>query len=139
MAMLAEDAPQPWIGWEYLAWIISGAAMLLVLVGIILAIRRIFEQFRTRPEENGDVAVSLEPEDEVQILESGRVIPKIFLTEDEKIRRRFRRMILKNRKDRPAPAETPLEMEKIAGIDQKQDVRLLHEEYERVRYGTGTR
>lgn len=135
MAMLAEDAPEPWIGWEYLAWIVAGVSVVLIAVGIFYAIRRIFAEFRNRPEENGDIAVRLEPEDETVSLETASTHRTLFLTEEEKIRKRYRKMIRKNRKDRPGASETPEDMEKLAGISELAETKELHALYEKVRYG----
>ena len=56
-------------------------------------------------------------------------------TKEESIRREYRRFIKKNRKDCPAPYETPTEIEILAGVAETEMGKKLHESYEQVRYG----
>lgn len=56
-------------------------------------------------------------------------------SEVERIRRRYRKMIRKHRKDRPAPYESPAEIEACAGLSDDEEMQRLHVEYEAVRYG----
>lgn len=51
------------------------------------------------------------------------------------IRRRYRRTILQYRKEAPGISETPSEMESAAGLEDSDDMKALHAEYEKVRYG----
>ena len=55
--------------------------------------------------------------------------------ETVRIRRLYKRTIRKHRRDRPAPYETPAEMEEKAGLANDTAMRTLHADYERVRYG----
>ena len=51
------------------------------------------------------------------------------------VRRRYRRTILQYRKEAPGISETPSEMESAAGLEDSDDMKALHAEYEKVRYG----
>ena len=51
------------------------------------------------------------------------------------VRRRYRRVILRYRRQAPGISETPSQMEELAHIPDSEDIRSLHDEYERVRYG----
>ena len=53
----------------------------------------------------------------------------------EKIKRRYRKMIRMHREDRPAPYESPAEIEEGAGLQDDEEMRELHRAYEEVRYG----
>ncbi len=53
----------------------------------------------------------------------------------ERIKRRYRKTIRKHRKDRPAPYESPTEIEAGAGLKDDEQMRQLHKAYEEVRYG----
>ena len=56
-------------------------------------------------------------------------------TEEDKIRRSYRKFIRKNRKDRPAKFETPTEIETAAGVVDTTEGKELHKMYEFARYG----
>lgn len=102
----------------------------------LLSIRRIFAAFRGREEENGDIAVSLEdPEDAAVRLT--RRMRSFFAprSEREKIRRRYRSIILKHRKKRPGDFETPAEIEAGTDLSLVPDREELHAQYEAARYG----
>lgn len=55
--------------------------------------------------------------------------------EKESVRRKYRRTIRRYRKDAPDAAETPSEIEEKAGLADNEDMRALHAQYERERYG----
>lgn len=55
--------------------------------------------------------------------------------EAQRIRRKYRKTIRKHRKDRPAPYESPAEIEALAGLEQDEQMQKLHVQYETVRYG----
>ena len=56
-------------------------------------------------------------------------------SEGDKVRIQYRRYIKKHRKDRPAPYETPQEIEVAAGVADSVEGKELHYKYEKVRYG----
>ena len=51
------------------------------------------------------------------------------------IRRRYRKTILHYRSEAPGISETPSEIETLAGLPDSEDMKSLHAEYEKVRYG----
>lgn len=112
----------------------------IVLIAALLAaairgVRTAFGMFRESYDENGDIVESLE--DEVgDITQSGfTFLEKAAESEQERIRRYYRKVIRKHRKDRPAPYETPLEIETAAHIADSEEGRALHRKYEKARYG----
>lgn len=56
-------------------------------------------------------------------------------SEAQRIRRKYRKIIRKHRKDRPAPYESPIEIEVLAGLGEDEQMQKLHVQYEIVRYG----
>lgn len=125
--------------WKY-AWLTDLIAQILLIAVIGFAIfmmyknlRRVFDEFRDRDEENGDTAVTLE---------NGDVSERIFRrrrrsvpdTPAERVRREYRRTIRKARKDIPGAYETPEEIEREAGLFGTEAMRDLHERYEEARY-----
>ena len=117
----------PWIAAAGLAWL------------ALWLIRSCALAFRGAPEENGDIAVSLEPERDVTLREERRNRPRGALTERERVRRHYRRMIRRYRKknDLPLPGETPSRIEEGTDFPEGFDVKRLHETYEKARYGPG--
>lgn len=115
---------------------LGGAIVLAFVYGILCAIRRVFQDFRNSRDENGDIIE--------EIKDKGRTDREEMLgkeyrrtdSEAEKIKRRYRKMIRKHRKDRPAPYESPIEIEERAGLQDDEEMRKLHGAYEEVRYGT---
>lgn len=109
----------------------------LILAGVIFAALRgiyhAFHTFQDSYDENGDIVEKLEKSDIVE--------KKPFKKEDkkdtdkEKIRRQYRKVIRKHRKEKPYPYETPLEIETEAGIAGSEEGKRLHVQYEEARYG----
>ena len=118
---------------KILPWIAAAGLALLVFS----LIRSYALAFRGAPEENGDIAVSLEAERDVTVREEKRSRPGGTLTEREKVRRHYRRTIRKYRKknDMPLPGETPSRIEEGTDFPDGFDVEGLHVTYERARYG----
>ena len=119
---------------DMLFWVISGACILAVVYGILRAIRRGFQEFRSSYDENGDIIEEIkdrEKPDREEIPEKGRRADGAT----EKIRRRYRKMIRKYRKNSPAPYESPAEIEEGAGLKDNEEMQQLHKAYEQVRYG----
>ncbi len=144
-AMLGDHEPL----WEPPAWLLalgkylSIALMTAVLAGVALSIWReimnVAGDFSDRPEENGDISRRLRSDEEtaeqipvagLRLLLRGR--PR---TEKEQIRQTYRRTIRRYRKDLPARAETPSEIESAAALPQGFDMQGLHDQYEKARYG----
>ncbi len=94
-----------------------------------------FQDFRNSRDENGDIIEEIkdkEKSDREEMLERGR---RHTDSAAEKIKRRYRKMIRKHRKDRPAPFESPAEIEERAGLRDDEEMQVLHRAYEGVRYG----
>ncbi len=121
--------------------IVGAAGILLLILLAFLLIRGImarFLMFREGFEENGDVVRSLEPEDVTLRLSrrfSGKAPEE---PENLRIRREYKRVIRKYRRDTPLPFETPSEIEAAAAFPDGYDSGGLHERYEKARYGTRT-
>lgn len=127
--------PEPSAVMNGLFWVIGGVCMLVLLYGIILVIRQVFQDFRNSRDENGDIIEEIketEKSGREDMLGKGR---RGMDNAAEKIKRRYRKMIRKHRKDRPAPHESPAEIEEYAGLKDDEQMQLLHEAYEEVRYG----
>lgn len=110
--------------------------VLVFLYGVFLLIRQALRDFRDSRDENGDLVEELVDER----IQRQR---EVFLrrkkngaqSEAERVRRRYRQTIRRHRRERPAPFESPSEIEKYAGLGDDEQMRQLHREYEQVRYG----
>lgn len=109
------------------------AVMLLMLGAIVKEILNVFSDFRETYDENGDKVEVLEDEEAAVFLKRPGSEPEDL--ETKSVRKRYRRMIRKHRKDRPAVYETPTEIEALAGLSDDEEMQKLHIEYEEVRYG----
>lgn len=108
-------------------------AIVIVLLFLNL-VRRELAKFSQSVQEEDDIVESLEtPDGEENIF-----VKKIAWrrSEEDKIRRAYRRFIRKHRKDRPAIYETPTEIEMAAGVADTAEGKTLHEQYELARYGS---
>ena len=119
--------------------IFYGAMAIILLYVVYMAIKWIqseMQAFEVGLEEEADKVESLEEVDEESIISGPRFLrPK---TEEEKIRKEYRKFIRRHRKDVPAAYETPAEIEAIAGVAATPEGQELHVRYEQVRYGTGS-
>ncbi len=118
---------------EVVLYTICGAALLVVVWAAIQEIRKVFSDFRETYDENGDKIEVLEAEDSVVLLRRNHSEAEDLETKN--IRKKYRKMIRKHRKDRPAVYESPKEIEEQAGLLQDEDMQKLHVAYEEVRYG----
>lgn len=128
-------APEPSPFWNALFQVLGGICLLVFAYGIILAIKRVFQDFRNSRDENGDIIEEIEDKeksDKEEMLERGH---RHADSAAEKIKRRYRKMIRKHRKDKPAPFESPAEIEENAGLKDDEEMQELHRMYEGVRYG----
>lgn len=135
-AMLAEygaPAPTPW--WmNFIFNSITTVLFLLLAIVLIHKIYTVFQDFRTAVDENGDIVEELQDSaDHLQTIKmpAGRR----RLSEKEQIRKEYRKMIRRHRKDRPAVYESPAEIEDKAGIAGTEEATALHTRYEQARYG----
>ena len=129
----AEPAPEPSIVVNIVMWGIGAACVVLAIYAVIRAIRQIFADFRREIDEKGDKVEEL---DEMQYQKE-----KIFIlrrhehdSEAARIKRLYKKTIRSHRKDRPAPYESPAEIEQNAGLGEDEQMQALHNRYEEVRY-----
>ncbi len=118
-------------------WAIGIACALAFLYGVIALIRQILRDFRDSRDENGDIVEQIgddqiQQHKEVFLNRKGR---RAAESEAERIRRKYRRTIRKYRKERPAPYESPAEIEENAGLRNDEQMQQLHGKYEEARYG----
>ena len=137
LEMLYADVPasEPSPFWNTLFGVIAGVCVLVFAYGIFRAIKRVFQDFRNSRDENGDIIEEIadkEKSDKEELL--GERHHRID-SAAEKIKRRYRKMIRKHRKDKPAPFESPAEIEENAGLRDDEEMQELHRAYEGVRYG----
>ena len=119
--------PLPWL--EPLAIILAVIALLLLIRLLLKQLRHTAAVFREGFDENGDYIRSLEPEEEVTGLRRRRRRERP-VTEQDKIRREYRKRVEKQLPGGPALSDTPDEIERKARIEDP----ALHERYERARY-----
>ncbi len=129
----AEPAPEPSIVVNIVMWGIGAVCVVLAIYAVIRAIRQIFADFRREIDENGDKVEEL---DEMQYQKE-----KVFIlrrhehdSEAARIKRLYKKTIRSHRKDRPAPYESPAEIEQNAGLGEDEQMQALHNRYEEVRY-----
>ncbi len=124
----------PW--WlEYVGTAFMFLCLGTVFVVLLRSIAGYFIEFSGRPEENADVAVSLKEDSARRLRADRRSWPWHSLSDEERIRRQYRRTIRRYRKSRPSPFETPTQIEARAVFPPDFDSAGFHEEYERARYG----
>lgn len=118
-------------------WGIGTACVLALLYGIFQMIRQILRDFRDSRDENGDIVEEIDEDQALQPKEVflGRKGRRGTESEAERIRRKYRRTIRKHRKERPAPYESPAEIEEYAGLGKDEQMQELHRQYEEARYG----
>lgn len=126
---------------EWVNYLFHAVVYILLVGAVILCVKAIFQklsQFQESFSENDDVIEELEEEKVREpFLVSGK--PQKAETEREKIRRQYRKMIRKHRKERPYEHETPQEIEKEAGLWENEEMKVLHVRYEEARYADETR
>ncbi len=138
MAEFGEAKPAPrWVIW--LTYVIEIAVFAALAFMLLRKIYVTFYDFRKTVDENGDIVEKLEDAEEtVQSIKKAAPARRYKLSERERIRKEYRKIIRRHRKDRPLPYESPLEIEISAGIADSEDGRELHRNYERARYGKET-
>ena len=106
--------------------------LIAILYAVIRWIKEEIRDFKSGVDEDGDIVEALVPEAENIVVQRRGRAPK---TEEEQIRREYRRFIRKNRKDCPSSYETPREIEVLAGVADTPEGKMLHNKYEEARYG----
>lgn len=117
---------------DVLLYAIGVITVVSVLVAAIFVIRKELAQFEKTADEEEDVVESLEPEKEDEQFFIGKKAWK--RTDEDRIRRLYRKFIRKYRKEVPAIYETPTEIEMIAGVADMEEGKAMHEKYEQARY-----
>ncbi|MBD5470293.1 MAG: hypothetical protein HDR19_04035 [Lachnospiraceae bacterium] len=130
-----EAPPEPSKVWTYLGWIAAVASIAFMVYWAVKMLRQVFGEFRDSYDENGDKVEELDDEPLQKEERIGLRRSMKADSEAERIRRTYRRTIRKHRKEIPAPYESPSELEKNAGLFEDEDMKLLHVQYENVRYG----
>ena len=131
-AFYGEPQPVPlWV--TFISYLIIAGACLFAVFLMIKAIRMQFRIFRETKDENGDIVEELRETEPAQ--KKPRTERIRILSERERIRKQYRKMIRHYRKERPAVFESPSEIEKNAGVAEETEVKELHVRYERARYG----
>lgn len=132
-----EPAPEPSKAVNAIFGAIGIACALAFLYGVIQMIRQVLADFRNNRDENGDIVEEISDDSILQQKEIilNRKARRQTESEAERIRRKYRRTIRKHRKERPAPYESPAEIEEYAGLKDDEQMQQLHREYEKVRYG----
>ena len=130
-----EPPPEPSVVIEAIFWILGVLCVVVFVYGVVLAIRQLLKDFRNSRDENGDLVEEIK-EDSASVKEDILNLRRRHGvdSEIEKIRRQYRKTIRKHRKDRPAPFESPTEIEENAGLKEDEKMRQLHKEYESARY-----
>lgn len=115
------------------------ALALVLVMRIVRSITATAKDFYEIQEENGDIAVRLDTaSDKSRDLRArgGSLFARRQpLTEREKVRREYRRAIMRYRGDVPRRSETPSQIEDAAQFPQDFDIAGLYEKYEKARYG----
>ena len=111
----------------------SALTVLGFIGNAIRSIYGVIKAFGRNVKEEDDKVEMLEEEDREENIQTGRFLFR--KSDEEKVRRQYRRYIRKHRKDRPEPYETPEEIEIAAGVANTEEGKELHGQYERVRYG----
>lgn len=108
-------------------------AVVFVLVALIKWVQHELAIFAHASYEDDDIVESLEDSDEIEKVFRSKPVWK--KTEEDKIRRLYRKFIRKHRTEHPAAHETPTEIEMAAGVAETQEGKVMHEQYEMARYG----
>lgn len=109
-------------------------AVLLCAYALFLGLRKMLRRFEQASVDEEDVVESLDYMDEGEKIGIRR--RAWIRTEEDKMRRRYRKFIRRHRKDRPAKYETPTEIETAAGVAETVEGKELHKQYELARYGS---
>lgn len=107
--------------------------VLLCAYALFLGLRKMLRRFEQASVDEEDVVESLDYMDEGEKIGIRR--RTWIRTEEDKMRRRYRKFIRRHRKDRPAKYETPTEIETAAGVADTVEGKELHKQYELARYG----
>ena len=119
---------------EWVSYLFFGIVGIILLGALYAGVRGLMKNFRLSFADGRDVIQSLEREDrdQAESVEDALRAPRLFDRSPEaRVRRRYRRAILRAAKEPPKPWHTPEELEAAAGLAEPE----LHREYEALRYG----
>lgn len=129
------EAPK-WIRYmlDGILFLIAIATGFAMVYGVIHAIRGMARTFQLEDE---DEVINLDEAEETRVAIRKRNRLQERFSEKAKIRREYRRAIIKGTKGTPKQSATPteLELELEAHFEEKIENQGLHEKYEKVRYG----
>lgn len=132
MEQYGDAKPAPW--WlDYIFYVITIVIFALLAWALVKRVYAVFQDFRAVNDENGDIVEELQDTDDTVNITAP--LRRRKLSERERIRREYRKVIRRHRKDRPAVYESPAEIEQNAGISQTTEGMALHARYEMARYG----
>ena len=111
--------------------------ILAVIKIIFMAIRKAMETFS---DDSNDEIIFLDKGNDSKTEKEGRLRSgkkESFLSADRRIRRLYKKMLRRALKEKPYGNETPTELETKAGLTSYdgEDVKRIHELYEKARYG----
>lgn len=132
-AEYGEPTPPPW--WlDFFFQVMATLVFLCIALALLKKVYAVFQDFRISIDENGDIVEELQDTTE-DIRKVKRTASRRRLSEKERIRKEYRKMIRRHRKSRPAIYESPSEIEDNAGIAGTEEASALHTRYELARYG----
>lgn len=123
---------------EFLGWVIAIGITLFAIFKILKKLYRLYLAFDINSEENGDQIEQLYvagTKDEKRMMRKQRTDTSFWdRTPNTKIRRTYKKRVLRDWKEIPDAAMTPNELEEkvVMGENEK---RLFHSLYEKARYG----
>lgn len=115
--------------------VLTALGIFLIAAFLVRMLQRAIRSFRVRDTENGDEIESLLQEERVSLRIRSGLRAGAGEREKNRIRRRYRRTILRYRKEAPGLHETPSEMERLANLPDTEEMKALHTDYELARYG----
>ncbi len=138
MEGLGDAEPNPFFAafFKILEYLVFAAVGVFVVVGVVVGVIHISRSFSSSYNDRGDFVENLQ-DDDVAALSFRR--PKrdrpgiLDRSPNAVIRRRWRKAVLRAKKDPPSPAMSPAEAEAHAGLA-GEDAARLHLLYEKARY-----
>lgn len=118
---------------DVLVWVVLAAGLFLLLRLLWRALKKASNEFAVEGE---DEILSLDQDEEESIEKEPRGLRGMrerLFSENQRIRRRYRRLVKKGAKERLLGTETPEELEKKAGMSGPEHEE-LHKLYEKARY-----
>lgn len=121
---------------EIAGWIVFWAVMAAFLYLIIRKLMQLYQQFNERTEENGDIVenlMSLKTEDKVRLKERRKDNLFFNLSPEAKIRKHYRKKVLKENRSEIRNSWTPQQLEEAVNLSLEQKAK-FHYYYEKARY-----